>query len=777
MKSSSKLVPIVFSVLVTLFIFWKLPVKGLVPVPGTLLTGRLFPWSTQKWDGYPAGVPYKEFVAADTVRQTYPWRKLVVESYKSGELPLWNPYSFSGTPLLANVQSAAFYPLNLLFMFLNFDIAWVILILLQPILSILFTYLYLRQINLDKFSALFSGLAFGFSGYMLVWLELGTVGHAALWLPLALYATEKLRTHSKSILLIIASLLCSIFAGHTQTTIYLLIVWTTYLFTFKGSKKSLIQNTKLFLSILLSTFLLALPQILPTLQLWRLSARGSNSHQLFDQFLLPVKHLVTFLIPNYFGNPATNNFWGQDYGEFMAYFGVTAFVLALSVILSKNKTNYEKYFTFIFIGSLLLALNTPIASLIKLTNIPILSSSGPSRILFITQFAGSILAGMGLQRFTKNQTQPLKKSIMITGTIYTLLLTYTLWVYLVSTDPTVKAQINVALRNTVFPLANFVSFSLLVFLSQAKLFKTKPKPIFFISTAILINSLIGYSIFANKYLPFSPLQFNFPSSPIFAKASEFQNQARFFGDGTSSVMSNVWIPHHLYSAEGYDPLFQKRYGQLIQASYKQTQGKLIDEIPRSDVNLETNVASFGRQRIQDLLGVSLYFHSQEFLPSQPTPDHSKFPLQQFELLWQQDNFQIYKSQSSLPRAYLVDQFQVISRDDDILSTIFDPGFDPASAVILENEPSQKIASKSPDDFVKIIEYTPNHLTIETQTQNQQLLVLSDTHYPGWKATIDGEVTQISRANFVLRSIVVPSGKHLVQFQYQPSIKDFLQSNN
>lgn len=53
--------------------------------------------------------------ASDAIRQIYPWKELAVSMIKEGQLPLWNPYAFSGTPLLANIQTAVFYPLNILF--------------------------------------------------------------------------------------------------------------------------------------------------------------------------------------------------------------------------------------------------------------------------------------------------------------------------------------------------------------------------------------------------------------------------------------------------------------------------------------------------------------------------------------------------------------------------------------------------------------------------------------------------------------------------------------
>src|SRR5690606_15683002 len=89
--------PILLCLILPLFVYWKLPLKGLVPFPGDLLVGRFFPWNTTEWSGYLDGVvPYKEFISADTIRQTYPWRQVAINELKQGNIPYWNPYAFSG---------------------------------------------------------------------------------------------------------------------------------------------------------------------------------------------------------------------------------------------------------------------------------------------------------------------------------------------------------------------------------------------------------------------------------------------------------------------------------------------------------------------------------------------------------------------------------------------------------------------------------------------------------------------------------------------------------
>lgn len=181
---------ILFLFFVCLFFFYKTFLQGLLPFPGDLLLSEYNPWKTYSYDGYnPGSIPNKAQYF-DVIRQIYPWKTIVIDSLKHGVIPLWNPYNFSGAPLLANIQSAVFYPLAIIYFFLPQPFAWTVLVMLQPLLTSLFTYLFARKVGIGKTGALLSAIAFAYSLYMSVFLEYNTIGHVIIWLPLALYAFE-----------------------------------------------------------------------------------------------------------------------------------------------------------------------------------------------------------------------------------------------------------------------------------------------------------------------------------------------------------------------------------------------------------------------------------------------------------------------------------------------------------------------------------------------------------------------------------------------------------
>ena len=133
--------PLLALVLIWLIFTWPFWLKGLIPAPLDFLINFYAPWQ-----GF-YNLPIKNPAISDVVNQIIPWKLFTIDVWKSGQIPLWNPYNFSGTPHAANWQSAVFYPLQFIFWLTDFKTAWSIFILLQPLLAGLFTYLFVKKLN------------------------------------------------------------------------------------------------------------------------------------------------------------------------------------------------------------------------------------------------------------------------------------------------------------------------------------------------------------------------------------------------------------------------------------------------------------------------------------------------------------------------------------------------------------------------------------------------------------------------------------------------------
>lgn len=71
------------------------------------------------------------------------------------------------------------------------------------------------------------------------------------------------------------------------------------------------------------------------------------------------------------------------------------------------------------------------------------------------------------------------------------------------------------------------------------------------------------------------------------------------------------------------------------------------------------------------------------------------------------------------------------------------------------------------ESVEISSYTPNEVTLNTNTKHEELLILADQFDDGWRAKIDNNQTKVARANLIFRAIKIPGGKHKVIFYYWP----------
>ncbi len=128
---------------------------------------------------------------------------------------------------------------------------------------------------------------------------------------------------------------------------------------------------------------------------------------------------------------------------------------------------------------------------------------------------------------------------------------------------------------------------------------------------------------------------------------------------------------------------------------------------------------------------------------------------------------VHKVENTLPRIFAVGRTEVMQDREARFARLNDPEFDPAEAVLIEEALPTTVSA--PEQFeAEITTYESNQISATVSTDKQTLLVLSEIFYPaGWRAFVDGDETEIYKANHVLRSIVLPAGQHEVEFKLAP----------
>ncbi len=130
---------------------------------------------------------------------------------------------------------------------------------------------------------------------------------------------------------------------------------------------------------------------------------------------------------------------------------------------------------------------------------------------------------------------------------------------------------------------------------------------------------------------------------------------------------------------------------------------------------------------------------------------------------------IYENKNFIPKAFFADGYKV-EKDITILNNIRDMNFDPRKTAFLEKDINQKIDKPDSAASVKLIKGDIHSLEYEVNATGNNLLVFSEIYLPfGWKAYIDGKETEFYKTDYILRSLVVPQGKHKVEFRYEPAV--------
>jgi uncharacterized membrane protein YfhO len=734
-----------FVVLVILGLFYKTFLFGLLPIPSDTIIGLYHPYRDMYAADYPNGIPYKNFLITDPVRQIIPWKLLVVESWKQFELPLWNPYEMSGKPLLANFQAGVFYPLNILLFLPNFAIGWTIFIIIQPILAVLFFYLYTRNLKLSPISSAFGALSFSLSGFLIAWMEWGNIIHTFLWLPLILLSIDKILVKNRMLMWLgvyLAATIVAFFAGHLQTFFYVysfsLIYFVLRWVTTNKSWKSII----LFLLVNILFVVCTSIQWIPTLQFILLSSRSTDQNYLTtDGWFIPFQHLIQFIAPDYFGNPTTLNYWGTwNYGEMVGYFGVIPLFFALYAIVRRDR-KIIIFYAISMMLFLLLSTQNSIAELPYKYNISFFSTAQPTRLLSLIVFSGALLSSFGLHNYLSSlKVRSKNYSLFISIGIFTVIYIFIGIVTITKNESLGSAIISnfqIAQKNLILP-AVLLGF-LLMWILISQVLRRKFISLFLV-ILLLVVTAFDLLRFGNKFLPFTQSSYLFPETKTTTFLQNHNEPFRIASLNSEVMPENFLTKYKLQSIGGYDPLYLDWYARYISTGETNGQNELL--------NFNRIISP---RNIQSPLINNL---NVEYILSRDVMDTT-----QFKEVHQEGTTKVYKNINASPRAYFVRDVYSYDTEQEELDAITQIDFS-LSAIVEPKMRSRTFATGS----AVIKQYDNNRVVINTVTNGDGFLVFMDTFYPTWSVTIDGKEVPMYRTNVAFRGVEVPKGSHTVIFK-------------
>ena len=751
-----RVMPFVFFAVLAVILLWPLAMgDSLLPAP---MLGRMSPWGAE----VAAGSVHWDALRWDGIAYFYPSRQLLARSLEGGELPLWNPYQMCGMPFLASPQSAVLYPPNWLFAVLPVDLTFGLLAFLHLLAAGSFTFLFLRSVGLGSIACTFGGTAFMLSGWSVVWLELPALLASGVWLPLTLYLVSIAWERRSPLHASLAggAMALSLLGGHPQIWFYGVMAvasYSVFLAICRRKTTPIIWSARLAVSMLVVGFLLAAPQLLPTMELASLSHRGGGvpteeGYQAYRALSMPFRHMIGLLVPDFYGSPARGSYWGSgEYAEFCGYVGMLPLIL-IPLSLTGERRRNSAFFAACAATALLMAMGTGVNRLLYF-GIPGFAHSGsPARALYLYTFAVAVLGATGLDRLLDPEARRLVRVghvclasvAALLLTCVTLFLANAAWVRSIALVSAVDLLVS-AFSPVVTAAALLMIGLAVAFLAAAGRVITQVAGGVAIGllAADLLFSGIGYNLYSSR----SEI---YPETDAVVRLRSLAGEGRIMPINVEwklrSFPSAVFPPnaataYGLRDVQGYDSLYPVRYKRLLDAAAGR------DSSPPENGNMV--FASGISPSTRDLLGVRWLLSS----------ERSSGALELARGCY------AYENETALPRVFVVRRVRRTT-DSESLGLIVRGEVDLRSEALVYD--SMRPLAQAASGSARIRNHTCNRVVIDVDNPDAPgLLVLTDQHYPGWVARIEGKLVTVHRVNYCFRGVVVPKGRYTVVFSFEP----------
>ncbi len=698
------------------------------------------------------------------------------------EAPLWYPHIFGGMPFQA---SGSYHHLQYSFETLVNTVLPKGLIdalhgrfFFHLLLGAVSMYFLGRVLSLSRSASLVAAAAFVFSSHMM-----GTE-HANRFIcfmhvPLVFLATYRVFNRGRlfdAVLLggALGSQLCSF---HPQIAFYTAMLIGLYaVYTLINDCRDripfrvLLKNSALFTGGVFLAVAIAAVLVLPLQEYAQYSARslpvgGSNVNVPFaTSWSFPPIEVLTFIIPSFagFGGPL---YWGDmPFTDFPNYLGVVVVMLAISGLVL-HRSRMTLFLAIAAVLTLLIAFgrHLPPVSYFMLHFVPFFGKfRAPVMILVLLQFAVALLAGYGLHTLVdriKAGKDSLRsfagRMIAVVGGVLLLVLLLTMFessfqsymsgIYeradavhgsrgALMSNPDYQARIN----NMRFDLLMRDLWIMTLFICAAGglIYATRRRnPALFV-TGISVLLVVDLLLVADKLIDpqDDPARIETYYS---ARQTDIVDAMR---DDTglyrilpvNEFNSNEYGYFGISTIGGYHPAKMGIYQELM------------DQV------------GFNSFPVLNMLNTKYLVTGQPLVAAGLTP------------VAESEGGYLYRNETALPRAFLVDSVRVMSDKADIFEVLRDPGFEPQKYAILEKPFAERLGPLG-DSSVEITLHTPHRIEMAVETAAPCLLVVSEIYYPpGWSAEVDGSPSEIYKTNYMLRSVVVPEGRHEVVMSFDPS---------
>src|SRR5262245_27769546 len=366
---------------------------------------------------FPAIIGKVTLTTGDSWSYSILMRMLVGQMLAHGEMPLWNPYTFAGMPLLAALQAGVFYPPNWLFVLLPPGAAMKLVVISVYQVALIGSYLYARALNMGRAAALVTGVMFAFGGFMIDHLEQLNFIAAASWLPWVLWAIEKIHQRRRSEswrepwrwIVVGAIVIClQIFAGLPQATWHIAMVGGAYFLFLLARRGETEAGGRLRFAVATAVMavcgaLLSAIQFLPARELQQQGERAAIDYETFSTFSMAPRFWLSTIFPFFYGGGLPpyrvggwDHWWLHKWAH--GYVGILGLLLALLACFAYRRRGLVWFWSGVAICAMVLATGDymPFGFNRVLYHVPVYNLfRGSYRHTYEFTFALAVLAGLG----------------------------------------------------------------------------------------------------------------------------------------------------------------------------------------------------------------------------------------------------------------------------------------------------------------------------------------------------------------------------------------------
>jgi hypothetical protein len=666
----------------------------------------------------------------DIIDQAYPWRYFIGECLQEGILPLWNPYQLLGSPIHADPQSSAWYPVTWIFgYFTGYDI-YILSIdfLLHIFLAGMGMFYLARQLKFREETAFIMGVSYMLSGFFtgnaqhFMWIISGT------WIPFILGAFLALKnapSFTAAVRLALAFFM--IMTGGYPAFIILLLYLLTAIFILiiieyiRKKKYHDLSGFAKYLSFsAVFTILAGMVVLVSVYHLQGAITRGSGvtlRQALFGAFT--PKSFVSFILP--FASIRDMDFYGTDLSMSNAYFGLILLVFFLTGLWIKRTKPVN-----LFLGWGIFCLAASVGSALPIREflydyVPFMNLfrfPALFRIFLILSFI--VVAGYAFDEWRKEPAalaRKLQASLLAVAAVVLGFVIFSLSRGSLNMIDFIKNQLFIfSEKSEIIQHIFFQGIIQLVFLALIFLLITKWRLkkyalaalLFIAATDLIVATRLNgaytvyYQIFNSRDIYEYARQYP-DGFPVPDKRPVLENR-----DTKGLVYKALWrnmnIFHKQVSFEGYNPLHLKGFEEMA----------------------DNHVKLF-----ETILQNPLVYLADRVSPLDSLPVHE-----------QDSNF--YKG-----RVYFEDEEYLRLKVKGLKLKV---------EGLMLNE----------GDSLNIEAFSPVEIRAISKTKDKALVNLLQNNYYGWKATIDGQPAKVYTGNMSFISVLVPAGEHEVVFTYDPT---------